>query len=253
MKMLEEICDQKNLFRRLHPYLESKKESLKDKVTQTRNIVLFGTGASLNACIASNFAFVEFQKKKPIIIPASDASFYMDTLSRDDLIIVVSQSGDSFETKMICDLLKERNFDFIGITNNEESTLANKASETILLQANNEISSATKTYTATIYVLFYLATISSATSIFGEIDNVVNEILSTTYDTKQIVNECANRQYMYVLSDSINYSTARATALLLKEKDLILAEAMTLSEFRHGAVEVVKEEFLCFIIVSDVR
>lgn len=58
---------------------------------------------------------------------------------------------------------------------------------------------------------------------------------------------------MYVLSDPLNYSTARATALLFKEKDLILAEAMTLSEFRHGAVEVVKEGFLCFIIVSDLN
>ena len=251
MKMYEEIMDQKHLFKRLDPYLQTKKESLTKKINESRNIVMFATGASLNACIASTFAFVKHLEKKPIIIPASEANQYLEIISSNDLIVVVSQSGDSFETKMICELLNSKKLDFIGITNEENSTLANKATDVLLLHAQDEISSATKTYTATIYILFFLATILTKDNYLLNINEVVSEILESKLDMAEIVETISAENYMYVLSDAINYSTARATALLLKEKDLILAEAMTLSEFRHGAVEVVKEGFVCFIIVSD--
>lgn len=253
VKMLQEIFDQKELFEDLHGYLETKKSVLKQTMNQCNNIYLFGTGASLNACYASVFSFVENLKKKPIIIPAAEVGYYVDLISDKDVVIVVSQSGDSFETNVICELFYDRSIDFIGITNNNQSTLAAKATEVLLLCAHEEISSATKTYTATIYVLFYLSVVNQSNQKLMEIHKTVSKILDATYNTNTIVEEISKRDRMYVLSDPLNYSTARATALLFKEKDLILAEAMTLSEFRHGAVEVVKEGFLCFIIVSDLN
>jgi glucosamine--fructose-6-phosphate aminotransferase (isomerizing) len=251
MKMMQEIMDQSSVLENLHEYLDSKKEVLRHLINRCNTIYLFGTGASLNACYASELPFVYHLKKKPIIIPAGEANYYLGLIADDDLVIVVSQSGDSFETKDICRRLNEKAIDFIGITNNSGSTLAKKATTVLNMLADDEVSSATKTYTAPIFILYYLSMINHDTDCLIDVYNKVKIYHRQENLYQPFVDEIARHDKMYVLSDFLNYSTARASALLLKEKDLILAEPMTLSEFRHGAVEVIKEGFLCFVIISE--
>ncbi len=251
MKMMQEILDQADVLESLHNYLDTKKEILKKKINETNSVYLFGTGASLNACYASVLPFVNMLSKKPIIIPAGEVNYYISLIKQNDLVIVVSQSGDSFETKFICEQFVKNSIDFIGITNNETSTLGKAATLVLLMHANDEVSSATKTYTAPVFIFYYLAMINESRSLLEDVYQKISiyQDQNTNYDL--FVDEIAKYDKMYVLSDFLNYSTARATALLLKEKDLILAEPMTLSEFRHGAVEVIDEGFLCLVILSE--
>ena len=251
MKMMQEIMDQSDVLDRLHKHLDTKKDVLKQLINHSNSIYLFGTGASLNACHAAVLPFVNYLKKKPIIIPAGEAHYYLDLIANDDLVIVVSQSGDSFETKEICQRLNEKVIDFIGITNNENSTLAKKATVMLEMLAQDEVSSATKTYTAPIFILYYLSMINHDTNSLDDVYSKIELYHKQEITYQLFVNEIVRHDKMYVLSDFLNYSTARASALLLKEKDLILAEPMTLSEFRHGAVEVIKPGFLCLIIISE--
>jgi glutamine---fructose-6-phosphate transaminase (isomerizing) len=251
MKMMQEIMDQSDVLERLHKYLDTKKKELKNVINRSNSIYLFGTGASLNACYAAVLPFVYHLKKKPIIIPAGEAHYYLDLIFNDDLVIVVSQSGDSFETKEICHRLNEKAIDFIGITNNSRSTLATKATTVLNMLADDEVSSATKTYTAPIFIFYYLSMINFDSDFLDDVYNKIENYHKQEITYQRFVDEILRHDKMYVLSDFLNYSTARATALLLKEKDLILAEPMTLSEFRHGAVEVIKEGFLCLVIISE--
>lgn len=248
--MIQEIYEQPSVIERLHQKLNKQRE-LQDLFVNKRNIYLIGTGASYNACCAAELIFIKEQRRKPSVIAANDIDYYLPLISLDDLLIVVSQSGESLEICNLTRKLNNSNIPYVAITNNQNSTLALGATILIYLDANEEVSSATKTYTASIFILLFLASQDKNSEVLKNCVTSLNSIISSIGSYADVINFLKPLQRMYVLSDYVNYSTARATALLLKEKNRILAEAMTLSEFRHGAVEVVTENFACLMIVSN--
>ncbi len=230
-------------------------ECFAQDVRSKKNIFIVGTGASLNAAYACIVAFTQFAGIVPCVIPAAEIDYYLHVFNEDSAVILISQSGDSFETKMMCEFMQNKNLPFWGITNEANSTLAKKATSVLFMNAEKEVSSATKTYTATLLLLYLVAAFGNESALKA-LEEIPNTVKSTIDECESKIEKLAETlkdcKSIYVLGDNINSATARAGALLLKEKNLIMAEGMTASEFRHGAVEVCKPG-LEFIIIAPTK
>lgn len=203
-------------------------------LTGIQRLILAGTGASLAACRAGQYAFMKYAGLLPHVLPAAELEYVAP--APGTLVILVSQSGASLETQTATLMLKERGISFWGVTNNLQSPLAQAADRVLWLNAGDEISSATKTYTATLLHLVRLAG--------GVIRHVADDIRATLAAAAEPVERWAEalleQQVGYILGMGPLAATAAVGALLMKEKALMHVEGMSVSEFRHGNIEVVR-------------
>lgn len=198
-------------------------------------LILSGTGASLAACRVGQYAFIKYAGLLPHVLPAAELDYVQP--APGTLVILVSQSGQSLETQTAVDTLKARAIPFWGITNNPDSYLARHAHRVLQMNAGEEVSSATKTYMATL-VLF---------SLLAGGDRAVKQLPSDLRTTLAAAADPIQRWAEALLTTRVGYilgmgplgATADQGALLMKEKTFLHIEGMSLSEFRHGNIEVV--------------
>lgn len=229
--MWQEIQDQPEVALRL---LEAEVAQLRTPIRSAGQVILAGTGASLAACRAGQYAFMRYAGILPHVLPAADL---LDLpLGPESLVILVSQSGASLETQMAVRALKERGVQLWGVTNNLESPLAQGADRVLWMNAGEEVSSATKTYLATLMLFLMLAG--------GAVEAVPPDLRQTLDQSAETVDRWAaalmDQPVIYFLGAGAMGPMAAQGALLMKEKTFLHVEGMSLSEFRHGNIEVVR-------------
>jgi|GEM_PF-2748038 len=209
--------------------------TLRAELRAASRLILTGTGASLLACKVAQYAFIKYARTLPTVAPAGEIDLLLPAMEPGTLVILVSQSGESVETKTAVHSLQAGGTRFWGVTNNPNSYLARHAARVLLMQAGPEVSSATKTYMATLLLLFMLA----GAPVTGIPADVQETIAAADGAVDRWAAELKESRVMYVLGMGILGPTAAQGGLLLKEKTGISVEGMSLSEFRHGHVEVV--------------
>lgn len=242
-KMWNEIQDQYEVSKKIFSIYADKMSVYHAKLKEKKRLILIGTGASLNACKAAAYAFQKYSPFIPYIKDAYEIDFIVDKLEQDTLVILVSQSGNSYETKVISNLLKARGIEFWGITNNPESELARMSSETLLLHCSNEVSSATKTYMATVLLLYMLAVAGNkeASEKLAQLPSDIRRTLETCESVTPLISEkLKSNTNIYIAGMGMHGPVAGQAALLMKEKTFIHTEGMPISELRHGTIEVIQ-------------
>lgn len=198
-------------------------------------LILSGTGASLTACRVGQYAFIKYAGLLPHVLPAAELDYVQP--APGTLVIIVSQSGQSLETQTAVDSLKARAIPFWGITNQPDSYLARHADRVLLMSAGEEVSSATKTYMATL-VLFAL--LAGGDRPLGQLAADLRATMAAAADPiSRWAEALLSTQVGYILGMGTLGATAEQGALLMKEKAFLHIEGMSLSEFRHGNIEVV--------------
>lgn len=241
-RMWQEIQDQADVSKTILAHYMESAPALSEKM-KGRTLILTGTGASLNACRAARYAFIRYAGLIPQVLDAYEMLYVLDKLPKDALVILVSQSGSSHETQVIAQALKEHLIEFWGITNNPDSLLAQKASQVLPLNSGEEVSSATKTYSATIQILYMLAA-SQTPGVLEKLAGLPQDIIRTLESAAPAVERLVERlhqsQVAYIAGLGMLGSTAIQGALMMKEKTFICTEGLPISELRHGTVEALK-------------
>lgn len=253
-RMLNEIHDQPTVLQELYSNYSYEVVKLASGLYKARNIFLIGTGSSLYACYAGAYAFARFMNKIPIVIPSSEVSYAAEAFAKDDIAIVISQSGESKETVEALDYLGKTSV--WAITNNAQSTLARAASFVFCLEAGQEVSSATKTYTASVMMLYMLAACGTGDEMakVGAIPYMVADNIEAVKDKISIW--AAEFEYaadIFILGTGPNIATAKEAALMIKEKTFIPAEGESLIEFRHGPIEVVESGTKAILVTHNLN
>jgi glucosamine--fructose-6-phosphate aminotransferase (isomerizing) len=165
-----------------------------------------------------------------------------------NLIVAVSQSGESAEVVQLLELTHRR-VDLIGVTNTPGSALAKQASLAVLTCAGEETSVSCKTYISALAALAWLG------------DQLTGEFtqFSTLKDTPQKVDEYWSGwpgsvedlrqrlnaiEHLYLLGRGSSVAAACAGALIIKEASRYGVEGMNSAAFRHGPLELVSESTL---------
>ncbi len=255
-KMLEEIWGQVEVTKNILARDNAAIEHFSRRIFRSGNVVLLGTGASLNACLAAKYAFMRYSHIIPWVIEASMISAAVKSIPPGTPAVIISQSGNSLETRYALDACNANGVAVTGITNNPESYLAEHAENTILFQAGEEISSATKTYSASILILYLAACINNQAAMtdLTKIPGTLKSCLEkSTQQIEKLAEQLKNCRSIYIGGMGLYENTARQGGLLIKEKDFIHAEGLSISELRHGTIESIDKTTPVIIICHETQ
>lgn len=226
-----------------------------DILTNVQKIYIVGCGTAYHAGLVGK-TIIEKLVRVPVECDIASEFGYRDIPWGDNqLMIVISQSGETTDTLVALREAKIHNIPVLAITNVKDSTIAKEADKVIYTNAGPEVSIAsTKAYTSQLVVL-YLLTLYIARIRKSHDDKALKEIgqeLSRLGDYLEIAFEQEEKilrlawQYQqmenaFFLGRGLDCAVAMEGALKLKETSYIHAEAYATGELKHGPIALVTE------------
>ncbi len=246
--MLEEITEQPVVLERTINAEKSKIAKLREHLGKKdiNLIVLVARGSSDNACHFGRY-LLEVTCGIPVSLSAPSVfTLYDGKLNlKNALVVGVSQSGEGTDINCVLERAKESGAFTIGITNEEESTMAKIADETLLIHAGREKSvAATKTYTGQMLHFYNLAAIFGEQKIdIEKIPNYASEVLQLKSEVKSLVERYVFMENCVVVGRGMNYGNSYELALKLMETCYVVAERFSSADFFHGPLAIIERRF----------
>lgn len=236
-----------------------------DKLAAIRNIIIVACGTAYHAGLCGKYILEEVYKLPVSIDVSSEFRYRNPILSKDDLVISISQSGETADTIAAIREAKFKGAHTLTICNVLGSTLVRESDGVIYTHAGPEIGVAsTKAFTAQLGILylfaFYLAGLKKILSQeeinrfldkFNSIPRLQLELLKK----QELIKAIARRHYHFgsflFLGRNINYPLALEGALKLKEISYIPAEGYAAGEMKHGPIALIDEYRAVVCIVPE--
>lgn len=232
-----------------------------------KKVFIFACGTAYHAGFVAKGLLEKYCGVDVEIDVSSEARYRYLNLTKKDLVIAISQSGETADTLAAVKQAKIRGAKIIGVCNVLGSTLTKESDGLIYTCAGPEIGVAsTKAYTAQVFSLFlfslYIAQIKNALS-KKEIGNFLKElnkvpayqqiILDRSAQIKSIANHFAKFGCFLFLGRGLHYPSALEGALKLKEISYIPAEGYPAGEMKHGPIALIDEyRAVVCIVLKDV-
>jgi glucosamine--fructose-6-phosphate aminotransferase (isomerizing) len=271
--MLKEIHEQKetivNAFRgRVLPELGNVRldglRLTEEDLAEMKRIVFIACGTSWHAGLVGEYLIEEFARIPVDVEYASEFRYRKPVLSPGDLVITISQSGETADTLAALREAKARGIRVLGLTNVVGSTIARESDGGVYIHAGPEIGVAsTKAFTSqlTVLILFTLLlarrrdmTAEEARVVISDLQRVpdmISTILNdpTILDVARTYAKASNFLY---LGRGIHFPVALEGALKLKEISYIHAEGYPAAEMKHGPIALIDEDMpVVFIATRD--
>lgn len=232
-------------------------------LAKIKKIWMVACGTSYHACMIGKHLFESLLRIPVETDIASEFRYREPILKKDDMLILISQSGETADTIAAMKEGKKKGVYTLSICNVLGSTLARDADGVIFTHAGPEIGVAsTKAFTTQISVLFLLMLyIGKALGLISSADvsNYINEIkqvphkVQSILDASGLIEEMARKYMVYrnflYLGRGINYPSVLEGALKLKEISYIHAEAYAAGEMKHGPIALI-DESMPVVVVS---
>jgi glucosamine--fructose-6-phosphate aminotransferase (isomerizing) len=241
----------------IHDYL--------DRLKQARRIVICACGTSWHAGLIGEYLIEEFARIPVEVDYASEFRYRNPIVSSDDVVIVISQSGETADTLAALRLAKEKGAMVMGICNVVGSTIARETLCGMYTHAGPEVGVAsTKAFTAQVIVLFMLAmAMSKGRTIshdeirlnlrdLSEAPEKVSRILDQNEAIRNMALKLKDARNVLYLGRGYNFPVALEGALKLKEISYIHAEGYPAAEMKHGPIALIDEDMpVIFIATRD--
>jgi len=272
--MLKEIFEQPNTIRDafrgriLHGEGKVKLGGLADvqeKLADARRIIIIACGTSWHAALIGEYLIEEYCRIPVEVEYASEFRYRNPILSKDDIVIVISQSGETADTLAAMREGKEKGALPLGVVNSVGSSIARESVAGVYIHAGPEIGVAsTKAFTSQVTVLFLIMlmiarkkTMSVVTGqqLLTELSNLpekVQKILAQSHIVEEIAEIYKDKRNFLYLGRGINFPVALEGALKLKEISYIHAEGYPAAEMKHGPIALIDEDMpVVFIATKD--
>lgn len=210
-------------------------------------IYVVACGTAYHAGLQLQYFMKHLCQKEIIVDIASEFRHDPPFLDEKTLVIVISQSGETYDTLMALRQAKLQGAMTLAICNVLGSTIAREADRVIYTLAGPEISVAsTKAYTAQV-VLLYLLTLYFSGKNEKELDDVYQlsekfeRIFETKEEIKKIAEKIAKSKDIFYLGRGLDEKIAREGSLKLKEITYIHSESFPIGELKHGSIALIEE------------
>lgn len=269
--MLKEIDEQPTVMRKLISTYANEDGSMKvdgdivKAVQEADRIYILAAGTSYNAGFASK-NMLEALTDTPVELGvASEWGYHMPLLSKKPLFILLTQSGETADSRQVLVKANQMGIPSLTITNVPGSTLSREATYTMLLHAGPEIAVAsTKAYTAQVAALAFLAkAVGEANGkkealdfdLVHELSIVAQSIEATLSEKDEIAEKVQNllsttRNAFYIGRGNDYYVTIEA-ALKLKEISYIQCEGFAAGELKHGTISLIEDGTPVIALISS--
>ncbi|MBK6753188.1 MAG: glutamine--fructose-6-phosphate transaminase (isomerizing) [Flavobacteriales bacterium] len=234
------------------------------KFLHAKRILIVGCGTSWHAGLVGEYLFEELARIPVEVEYASEFRYRNPIVSEEDIVIAISQSGETADTLAAIELAKGRGATIIGICNVVRSSIARITHAGSYTHAGPEIGVAsTKAFTAQVTVLTLMAlmigqkkgTISGSKffRLLNELDAIpakVEQVLKSEAQIKYIADIYKDATNALYLGRGFSFPVALEGALKLKEISYIHAEGYPAAEMKHGPIALIDEEMPVFVIAT---
>jgi glucosamine--fructose-6-phosphate aminotransferase (isomerizing) len=272
--MLKEIYEQPNsIADSMRGRLNVKKEIVslggiveyEETILQARRIIIIGCGTSYHAGLLAEYMFEELVRIPIEVEYASEFIYRNPIIYEDDVVIAISQSGETADTLAAVNMVKEKGATVLGICNVVGSSIARATHAGSFTHAGPEIGVAsTKAFTAQFTVLTLMALSLakrkgkiSRTKYFemiAELERIPKKVkytLQTDALTKEVAHYIKDSRNALYLGRKYNFPIALEGALKLKEISYIHAEGYPAAEMKHGPIALIDEEMPVIVIATN--
>ncbi len=234
-------------------------------ILNKKRIILTACGTSWHAALIGEYLFEELARIPVEVEYASEFRYRDPVLSKDDLVIAVSQSGETADTIAAIKEAKRKGTYTLGICNVVGSTISRLTDGGCYLHAGPEIGVAsTKAFTSQVTVLILLALILSRSRVMSilegqkalrelkTIPDKIRKILDQESKFRDIAKKYSSVPNCLYLGRGYNFPVALEGALKLKEISYIHAEGYPAAEMKHGPIALIDENMpVVFIAIND--
>ena len=232
---------------------------------KTGRVVITACGTAYHAGVVAKYAFEKLARIKVDVDVASEFRYRNPILDKDDIFIVISQSGETADTLSALRLAKKEGLKVIAITNCVGSTVSREADDVIYTMAGPEIAVAsTKAYTTQVLCLLLLAIkagklrgtlsedeVSKLLTELEEIPEKIEHILNEQEVIQKFASQQFNKDKVFFIGRQFDSATALESALKLKEVSYMHSEAFAAGELKHGPIALIDNKTLVVAIASE--
>ena len=234
-----------------------------ERINKAERIIIIACGTSWHAGLIGEYLIEEFARIPVEVEYASEFRYRNPIITNKDVVIAISQSGETADTMEAIKLAKERGAFVYGICNVVDSSIARVTNAGSYTHAGPEIGVAsTKAFTAQLTILSLIAlklgkhngNLGNADfmRLITELDTLpkkIEEVLESTHEiTQKIARNFVNAANFLYLGRGYNYPAALEGALKLKELSYIHAEGYPAAEMKHGPIALIDENMPIVII-----
>ena len=240
---------------------------VQDKLMNARRIIITACGTSWHAGLVGEYLFEEVARIPTEVEYASEFRYRNPVIARDDVVFLISQSGETADTLAAGREAKAKGATVLGIVNVVGSSIARESNGGVYVHAGPEIGVAsTKAFTSQLTVLSLITLMMArsrgtidkshaqvlAREMFSLPEKVKHILDTTTEQIKSIANEFKRVQNFLYLGRGANFPVALEGALKLKEISYIHAEGYPAAEMKHGPIALIDENMpVVFVIPKD--
>jgi glucosamine--fructose-6-phosphate aminotransferase (isomerizing) len=234
------------------------------KFTNTRRIIIIGCGTSWHAGLVAEYLFEDLARIPVEVEYASEFRYRNPVIDESDVVIAISQSGETADTLAAIELAKSKGATIFGVCNVVGSSIARATHAGSYTHAGPEIGVAsTKAFTAQVTVLTLMAlmighkrgTINESTyhTMLSELESIpdkVEKLLHLNDQIKYLASVFKDARNFLYLGRSYSFPVALEGALKLKEISYIHAEGYPAAEMKHGPIALIDEEMPVVVIAT---
>lgn len=236
-----------------------------DRLLTARRIIITACGTSWHAGLVGEYMFEIISKIPTEVEYASEFRYRHPIINPDDVVLLISQSGETADTLAALREAKTRGATVLGIVNVVGSSIARESHGGVYIHAGPEIGVAsTKAFTSQLTVLAQLALMLARRKGMSQAEgrvlakelvslpSKISQILEKKEEIRRIAREFRETRNFLYLGRGANFPVALEGALKLKEISYIHAEGYPAAEMKHGPIALIDENMpVVFVVPKD--
>lgn len=226
-----------------------------DMLRNYKNIFVVACGTAMHAGLVGKYVIERIGRIPVTVDVASEFRYRYPIISNEDLVILVSQSGETADTLAALRLAKQQGAATLAIVNVKGSSIAREADHVIYTHAGPEIAVAsTKAYMVQLAVMYLFAfelahakgTLSTEeckrlTAELCEIPKAIENVLVQKDNCQYVASQLVNSENLLYIGRGLDYALSMEGSLKLKEISYIHSESYAAGELKHGTISLVTE------------
>ena len=236
-----------------------------DEIKSISQIYIVACGSAYHTGVAAQYVIEDLAKIPVRVELASEFRYRKPLLDKNGLVIIVSQSGETADSKAALNLAKEMGIKTLGIVNVVGSFIAREADSCFYTLAGPEIAVATtKAYSCQLIAGYCLAiqfakvrgTISDEkySELIEELKTIpgkIEKILDEKERLQWFASKYANAKDVFFIGRGIDYAVSMEGSLKLKEISYIHSEAYAAGELKHGTISLIEDGTLVIGVLTQ--
>jgi len=229
----------------------------KESLAKYRKIFIVACGTAMHAGMVGKYVIEKLARVEVTVDIASEFRYRDPIIDKDDLVIVISQSGETADTKAALHLAQDRGAKVLAVVNVKGSSIAREADMVIYTHAGPEISVAsTKAFSVQMSIMYLLAfELAFAKGVIDEEEcKRLTSLLSSIPDSIEKTISMCESKCKYVSSKlmiapsllyigrGLDYALSMEGSLKLKEISYIHSESYAAGELKHGTISLVEKD-----------